>query len=194
MPGLVQLPLCNVLETDNFIHPFWRFPHGNWSSMSHTALLHTYRGSRNFKTVHRYTVSVMVLLLLHMVIVLFIVRCVHEQSSMSIVTVGLSSSLSLSLSVSLFTCSPSSPPSEELNSLMAQGTKEFFSLFVQLFGRSSLSLSHLLQLLMIVCRGWLALSMMPRSLLRVLLSASVTRGSSFMPTTEPASLTSFSNL
>ena len=28
------------LDLDNFIHPFGRFPQGNWSSMSHTALLH----------------------------------------------------------------------------------------------------------------------------------------------------------
>ena len=46
----------------------------------------------------------------------------------------------------------SSPPSEELNSLMAQGTKEFFSMFVRLFGRSSLSLNWLLWLLMSVQR------------------------------------------
>ena len=73
-------------------------------------------------------------------------------------------------SVSLFICLP--------NRLMAQGTKEFFSLFVRLFGRSSLSLNQLLWLLLTVCSGWLALSRMPRSLFRVLLSATVTRGSS----------------
>ena len=75
--------------------------------------------------------------------------------------------LSFSLSIHLFTLLPPS----ELNSSMASRTREFLSLFVQLFRTSSLSLNRLLWLLMTVCRGWLALSRLPCSLLRVLLSA-----------------------
>ena len=127
-------------------------------------------------TVHRYTVSVKVMLL-HMVIVK--------------VRVNVKVCQSLCSAVHLFTLLP---PTEELNSLMTRGKKEFFSLFVRLFGRSSLALNRLLWLLMTVCRGWLALFRMPRSLLRVLLSATVTRGSSFMPTTDPAHFPSSSDL
>ena len=121
---------------------------------------YTHTHTHTQKTVHSYTISLMVLLLLHMVFVLFIVRCV---------------------------CLFALLPSEELNSLMPQRTKDFFSLFVRLFGRSSLSLNWLLWLLITVCRGWLALSMMPSGSLRVLLSTTVTRGYSFMPTTEQIS-------
>lgn len=103
--------------------------------------------------------------LFHMVIVLFIVCSVHEQSSMSIVGQTSPPCPSVCLFALL-------PPSEELNSLMAWGTKEFFSLF---FGRSSLSLNWLLRLLMTVCRGWLVLTRIPCSLLRVLFRKSFTK-------------------
>ena len=61
-------------------------------------------------------------------------------------------------------------------------------------GRSSLSLNRLLWLLMTECRGWLALSIICSSLSSVLISATVTRESSFIPTTEPARLISLSSL
>uniref|UniRef100_A0A3P9DAA0 Ig-like domain-containing protein n=1 Tax=Maylandia zebra TaxID=106582 RepID=A0A3P9DAA0_9CICH len=86
------------------------------------------------------------------------------------------------------------PSREELNSLMACGTKEFLSLLVLVFGRSNLSLNRLFWLLMAVCRGCPALSIMSISFFNVLFSATVTRVSSFMPTTELALLISFSSL
>ena len=85
--------------------------------------------------VHGYSTWV-----LYMVTVFVIVCCVHKQSSMSIV--GLTSppcpSVSLFISVYLFALVP---PSEESNSLTAQGPKQSLSLFVWLFGRSSLSVT-----------------------------------------------------
>uniref|UniRef100_A0A3P8NEB2 Exosome RNA helicase MTR4 n=1 Tax=Astatotilapia calliptera TaxID=8154 RepID=A0A3P8NEB2_ASTCA len=58
---------------------------------------------------------------------------------------------------------------------MACGTKEFLSLLVLVFGRSNLSLNRLFWLLMAVCRGCLALSIMSISFFSVLFSATVTR-------------------
>lgn len=62
--------------------------------------------------------------------------------------------------------------------------QESLSLLVRHLGGSRLSLNRLPWLLMTVCRGWLALSIIPSSLSRVLLSATIIRESSFMPTTE----------
>ena len=81
---------------------------------------------------------------------------------------------------------------ELLYSLMARGTKEFFSLLVELDWDSSRPLKTLLCLVKVSCRGWWVLSRMDSSLSRVLLSATVTRESSSVPTTEPALLTSLS--
>ena len=75
---------------------------------------------------------------------------------------------------------------------MACGTNDLLSLSVEQDGDSSLSLKTLLCLMMVLCRGWWALSMMESSLLRVLLSATDVVESSSVPTTEPAFLTSLS--
>ena len=84
----------------------------SWSSDGWTLArhphTHTYIYINTCKTVHRYAVSVMVLLLLHMVIVLFILCCVHGQSSMFIVFVGQTSPPCPSVSLCL--CSPVHPP------------------------------------------------------------------------------------
>ncbi|XP_051262788.1 uncharacterized protein si:ch211-269k10.4 isoform X3 [Dicentrarchus labrax] len=82
---------------------------------------------------------------------------------------------------------------ELLYSLMAMGTKEFLSLLVELDWDSSRPLNTLLCLVKVLCRGWSPLSSVDSSLSRVLLSATVTRECSSVPTTEPALLTSLSS-
>ena len=82
---------------------------------------------------------------------------------------------------------------ELLYSLMVRGTKEFLSLLVELDWDSSLPLNTLLCLVKVLCRGWWVLSSMDNSLSRVLFSATVTRESSSVTTTEPALLTSLSS-
>ena len=69
---------------------------------------------------------------------------------------------------------------------MARGTKEFLSLLVESWtGTAICHWTHF--------SAWWALSSMDSSLSRVLLSATVTRESSSVPTTEPALLTSLSS-
>ena len=53
--------------------------------------IHIYIYTQVCKTVHRYTVSVMVngsVIIAHGYCIVYCLRCVHEQSSMSIVIVG----------------------------------------------------------------------------------------------------------
>lgn len=83
------------------------------------------------------------------------------------------------------------PLGKELKSLIAQGANEIFRLLVMWYGRS-LPLTKLLWLLMTVYREWLALTIIALPLCSVFLSATVTRGSSFILTIAPAGLTSLS--
>src|SRR4029434_10613710 len=76
-----------------------------------------------------------------------------------------------------------------LKSWMALGTKDFLSVSDEHDSDRSLPLNVLLCLLRVLCSGCWSLSKMVSNLLRVLLSATVVRQSSSVPTTAPAFLT-----
>src|SRR4029434_3946511 len=76
---------------------------------------------------------------------------------------------------------------------MALGTKDFLSLSDEHDSDRSLPLNMLFCLLRVLCSGWWTLSkIVVSNLLRVLLSVTVVRQSSSVPTTAPAFLTSLS--
>src|SRR4029434_3875311 len=76
---------------------------------------------------------------------------------------------------------------------MALGTTDFLSLSDEHDSDRSLPLNMLFCLLTVLCSGWLTVSKIVSNLLRVLLSATVVRQSSSVPTTAPAVLTSLSS-